>query len=110
MDEALSALTQFQLRIEELLRELKEQYTIIMSPQYSKPPRVSDMASLLLYWGNGKGGKMGYLVEVYDKTEAISKSKSKTTKYVTGRFLNVASCIHGTDTESFYMLKLCHIN
>jgi phosphate transport system ATP-binding protein len=89
MDEPCSALDPIStLRIEELLRELKEQYTIIIvTHNMQQASRVSDMTAFFNAQATEKGSKMGYLVE-YDKTEAIFQSPNQqaTQEYVTGRF------------------------
>ena len=80
MDEPCSALDpQSTLRIEELMNELKEHYTIvIVTHNMQQAARVSDWTGFLL---------LGELVE-YDKTaELFSRPKDKRTDdYITGRF------------------------
>ena len=80
MDEPCSALDpQSTLRIEELMDELKERYTIvIVTHNMQQAARVSDWTGFLL---------LGDLVE-YDKTaELFSRPKDKRTDdYITGRF------------------------
>jgi phosphate transport system ATP-binding protein len=80
MDEPCSALDpQSTLRIEELMNELKERYTIvIVTHNMQQAARVSDWTGFLL---------LGDLVE-YDKTaELFSRPKDKRTDdYITGRF------------------------
>ena len=80
MDEPCSALDpQSTLRIEELMNELKEHYTIvIVTHNMQQAARVSDWTGFLL---------LGDLVE-YDKTaELFSRPKDKRTDdYITGRF------------------------
>jgi phosphate transport system ATP-binding protein len=80
MDEPCSALDpQSTLRIEELMTELKERYTIvIVTHNMQQAARVSDWTGFLL---------LGDLVE-YDKTaELFSRPKDKRTDdYITGRF------------------------
>jgi phosphate transport system ATP-binding protein len=80
MDEPCSALDpQSTLRIEELMNELKERYTIvIVTHNMQQAARVSDWTGFLL---------LGDLVE-YDRTaELFSRPKDKRTDdYITGRF------------------------
>ena len=80
MDEPCSALDpQSTLRIEDLMNELKEHYTIvIVTHNMQQAARVSDWTGFLL---------LGDLVE-YDKTaDLFSRPKDKRTDdYITGRF------------------------
>jgi phosphate transport system ATP-binding protein len=80
MDEPCSALDpQSTLRIEELMNELKERYTIvIVTHNMQQAARVSDWTGFLL---------LGDLVE-YDRTaELFSRPRDKRTDdYITGRF------------------------
>ncbi len=80
MDEPASALDPIAtLKIEELIRELKEEYTIvIVTHNMQQAARVSEFTAFLY---------MGKLIE-YDKTEVIftRPSKKQTADYVTGRF------------------------
>lgn len=85
MDEPCSALDPIAtLRIEELMRELQEQYTIvIVTHNMQQAARVSDYTAFMLV--NDK--RSGTLVE-FDMTEKIftNPSDSRTEDYVTGRF------------------------
>lgn len=85
MDEPCSALDPIAtLRIEELMRELQEQYTIvIVTHNMQQAARVSDYTAFMLV--NDK--RSGTLVE-FDLTEKIftNPSDSRTEDYVTGRF------------------------
>jgi phosphate transport system ATP-binding protein len=89
MDEPASALDPIStLRIEELIHELKQQYTIvIVTHNMQQASRVADMTAFFNVEPTEKGGRMGYLVE-YDRTEAIFQSPKEeaTQQYVTGRF------------------------
>ncbi|MDR2630767.1 MAG: phosphate ABC transporter ATP-binding protein PstB [Spirochaetaceae bacterium] len=80
MDEPTSALDPIStLKIEDLMAELKAQYTIIIvTHNMQQAARISDRTAFLL---------LGDLVE-YDKTEAIfSRPRDRRTEdYVTGRF------------------------
>ena len=80
LDEPCSALDPIAtLRIEELMSELKKDYTIlIVTHNMQQAARVSDYAGFML---------LGELVE-FDKTEAIftSPKDERTEQYITGRF------------------------
>ena len=80
MDEPCSALDpQSTLRIEELMNELKERYTIvIVTHNMQQAARVSDWTGFLL---------LGELVEYSKTAELFSRPKDKRTEdYITGRF------------------------
>jgi phosphate transport system ATP-binding protein len=80
MDEPCSALDpQSTLRIEELMRELKERYTIvIVTHNMQQAARVSDWTGFLL---------MGELVEYSRTADLFSRPQDKRTDdYITGRF------------------------
>ncbi len=85
MDEPCSALDPIAtLRIEELMRELKEQYTIIIvTHNMQQAARVSDYTAFMLM-GNERAGE---LIE-FDQTERIftKPADSRTEDYITGRF------------------------
>ncbi|TVQ19867.1 MAG: ATP-binding cassette domain-containing protein, partial [Leptolyngbya sp. DLM2.Bin15] len=89
MDEPCSALDPIStLRIEELLHELKERYTIvIVTHNMQQASRVSDYTAFYNAEATDKGGKVGYLVE-YDQTSVIfqNPAQQSTKEYVTGRF------------------------
>lgn len=89
MDEPCSALDPIStLRVEELIHELKEQYTIIIvTHNMQQASRVSDLTAFFNAEPTEKGGKTGQLVE-YNRTEAIFQNpQQKTTQeYVSGRF------------------------
>lgn len=89
MDEPCSALDPIStLRVEDLLNELKEQFTIIIvTHNMQQASRVSDMTAFFNVEPTEKGGRMGYLVE-YDRTENIFQSPQQqaTQEYVSGRF------------------------
>ena len=89
MDEPCSALDPIStLRIEDLLHELKEEYTIvIVTHNMQQASRVSDMTAFFNVHPSEKGSRMGYLVE-YDRTEVIFQSpkEESTREYVSGRF------------------------
>ncbi len=89
MDEPCSALDPMAtLRIEELIQELKEQYTIvIVTHNMQQAARVSDKTAFFNVKATETGDLTGYLVE-YDSTQVIfDNPKQEATKdYVCGRF------------------------
>ncbi|QSJ17083.1 phosphate ABC transporter ATP-binding protein [Nostoc sp. UHCC 0702] len=89
MDEPCSALDPIStLRVEELIHELKEQYTIvIVTHNMQQAARVSDMTAFFNVQTTEKGNRSGYLVE-YDSTEVIfnNPKQQDTRDYVSGRF------------------------
>jgi phosphate transport system ATP-binding protein len=89
MDEPCSALDPISTRrVEELIHQLKEQYTIvIVTHSMQQAARVSDMTAFFNVQPTEKGGRMGYLVE-YDKTEKIfnNPQQQDTKDYINGRF------------------------
>ncbi|HEY9749539.1 MAG TPA: phosphate ABC transporter ATP-binding protein PstB [Allocoleopsis sp.] len=89
MDEPASALDPIStLRIEDLMQELKQQYTIvIVTHNMQQASRASDRTAFFNVEENEKGGRSGYLVE-YDRTEIIFQSPQQqiTQEYVSGRF------------------------
>jgi phosphate transport system ATP-binding protein len=89
MDEPCSALDPIStLRVEELIHELKEQYTIvIVTHNMQQAARVSDKTAFFNVQRSETGGRSGYLVE-YDATEVIfnSPQQQDTRDYVSGRF------------------------
>ena len=89
MDEPCSALDPIStIKIEELLQELKQKYTIvIVTHNMQQASRVSDMTAFFNVEPTDKGGRMGYLVE-YDNTEVIFQNphEKSTQAYVSGRF------------------------
>ncbi len=89
MDEPCSALDPIStLRVEELIQQLKEHYTIvIVTHNMQQASRVADMTAFFNVQPTDKGGRQGYLVE-YDRTEVIFQSpkEQSTQEYVSGRF------------------------
>ncbi len=89
MDEPCASLDPIStLKIEELIHELKENYTIIIvTHNMQQASRVSDMTGFFNAEATEKGSRFGYLVE-YDRTEMIfHEPKQKSTQeYVSGRF------------------------
>lgn len=89
MDEPCSALDPIStLRVEELLQELKQNYTIvIVTHNMQQASRVSDMTAFYNAEATDQGGKMGFLVE-YDQTVKIFQqpAQDSTREYVSGRF------------------------
>jgi phosphate transport system ATP-binding protein len=88
MDEPCSALDPIATRrIEELMHELKQRYTIaIVTHNLQQAKRVADMTAFL-YVDTSAGGRTGYLVE-YDQTEAIfhDPKEQHTKAYIRGEF------------------------
>jgi phosphate transport system ATP-binding protein len=88
MDEPCSALDPIStLRIEELIHELKKQYTVvIVTHNMQQASRVSDYTAFFNVSESAEG-RSGYLVE-FDKTEVIFKQPKQdlTRDYVSGRF------------------------
>ncbi|HVM16954.1 MAG TPA: phosphate ABC transporter ATP-binding protein PstB [Gaiellaceae bacterium] len=88
MDEPASALDPISTaRIEDLMAELKRDYTIvIVTHNMQQAARVADMTAFFSV-DVSSGGRTGVLVE-YDRTEAIfTKPRDRRTEdYVTGRF------------------------
>ncbi|PWH18580.1 MAG: phosphate ABC transporter ATP-binding protein [Anaerolineae bacterium] len=86
MDEPASALDPIStLRIEELMQELKKNYTIIIvTHNMQQAARVSDYTAMMMLYEDTRSGT----VIEYDKTEIIfTRPKDKRTEdYVTGRF------------------------
>ena len=90
MDEPCSALDPVAtLRIEQLMQELKADYTIvIVTHNMQQAARVSDRTAFFSVDVDGKtGDRTGELIE-YDRTERIfsQPADSRTEDYVTGRF------------------------
>ena len=89
MDEPCSALDPIStMKIEELMEELKEKFTIIIvTHNMQQAARVSDLTAFFNVDTNNKGDKTGYLVE-YASTQSIFESPQKqaTKDYVSGRF------------------------
>lgn len=89
MDEPCSALDPISTaRVEELIHELKEQYTIvIVTHNMQQAARVSDQTAFFNVKASEKGGRTGYLVE-YEATELIFNhpQQEDTKAYISGRF------------------------
>ena len=89
MDEPCSALDPIAtLRIEELMAELKQEYTIIVvTHNMQQAARVSDRTAFFTAEVDDKGLRCGVLVE-YDRTDTLftSPSDPRTDDYITGRF------------------------
>ena len=87
MDEPASALDPIAtLKIEELMQELKKQYTIvIVTHNMQQAARASDYTAMMMLSGDGE--RSGTVIE-FDKTNHIfTNPKDKRTEdYVTGRF------------------------
>jgi phosphate transport system ATP-binding protein len=89
MDEPASALDPIAtLRIEELMAELKQEYTIVVvTHNMQQAARVSDRTAFLTAEVDDAGVRCGVLVE-YDRTETLftNPSDPRTDDYITGRF------------------------
>jgi phosphate transport system ATP-binding protein len=89
MDEPCSALDPIAtIRIEQLMSELKEQYTIVVvTHNMQQAARVSDRTAFLTAEVDAEGTRHGVLVEV-DRTDRIFTSPvdQRTDDYITGRF------------------------
>lgn len=89
MDEPASALDPIStLRIEELIRELKQKYTIIIvTHNMQQATRIADMTAFFNAEATEKGERFGYLVE-YDQTQNIfnNPQEKDTREYISGRF------------------------
>jgi phosphate transport system ATP-binding protein len=89
MDEPCSALDPIStIRIEELMSELKQDYTIvIVTHNMQQAARVSDRTAFFTTEVSDEGDRTGVLVE-YDWTEKIftAPSHQRTDDYITGRF------------------------
>ncbi len=85
MDEPCSALDPIAtLKIEDLMRELAQQYTIvIVTHNMQQAARVSDFTAFF----NMGEDRAGYLVEYGPTSELFTNPKDKLTEdYITGRF------------------------
>jgi phosphate transport system ATP-binding protein len=86
MDEPCSALDPIStLAIEDLIRELEEQYTIvIVTHNMQQAGRVSDTTAFFNLAGTGQPGK---LIEIGPTTQIFSKPTNQATEdYISGRF------------------------
>jgi phosphate transport system ATP-binding protein len=89
MDEPCSALDPIStLRIEELMQDLKELYTIvIVTHNMQQASRVSDKTAFFNVQATEGGGKVGYLVECDDTVNMFTNPRQTQTRdYVAGRF------------------------
>jgi len=88
MDEPCSALDPIATRrIEELITELKQKYTIaIVTHNLQQAKRIADMTAFF-YVDKSNGGRTGYMVE-YGPTEAIFEDPQEhhTKQYIRGEF------------------------
>ncbi len=86
MDEPCSALDPIStLAIEDLVHQLKDQYTIIIvTHNMQQAARVSDRTAFFTIAGAGKPGR---LIEIGDTAEVFTRPSEKATEdYITGRF------------------------
>ncbi len=89
MDEPCSALDPIAtLRIEELMLDLKERYTIIIvTHNMQQAARVSDKTAFFNVKLNEAGMRTGYLVEFSPTDQLFTSPREKDTEdYITGRF------------------------
>lgn len=89
MDEPCSALDPIStLRVEELMHELKQQYTIvIVTHNMQQATRVSDYTAFYNAEATEKGNKVGYLVEYAPTGQIFNTPRERATQdYVSGRF------------------------
>ena len=87
MDEPASALDPIStLRIEELMQELKKNYTIIIvTHNMQQAARVSDYTAMMML--DKEGSRSGTIVEFAETKKIFTNPKDKRTEdYVTGRF------------------------
>jgi phosphate transport system ATP-binding protein len=87
MDEPASALDPIStLRIEELMQELKKNYTIIIvTHNMQQAARVSDYTAMMML--DGDGSRSGTVIEFSETKTIFTNPKDKRTEdYVTGRF------------------------
>jgi phosphate transport system ATP-binding protein len=87
MDEPASALDPIAtLKIEELMRELKEKYTIvIVTHNMQQAARVSDYTAMMMLTEDGK--RAGTMIEYNETNVIFTRPRDKRTEdYVTGRF------------------------
>ncbi len=89
MDEPCSALDPIStLAIEELMRELRETYTIvIVTHNMQQAARVSDKTAFFTVAGMDQGDRYGVLVESGDTQQLFQAPEDeRTSDYITGRF------------------------
>ncbi len=90
MDEPCSALDPVAtLRIEDLMQELKADYTIvIVTHNMQQAARVSDMTAFLTAEADAQGDRRAGVLVEFDRTEKIftNPSQERTEAYVSGRF------------------------
>ncbi len=89
MDEPCSALDPIStLKVEELMMELREKYTIIIvTHNMQQATRVADKTAFFNAEPTPSGGKVGYLVEFDDTRKIFSDPREEATRdYVSGRF------------------------
>lgn len=90
MDEPCSALDPIStMKVEELMQELKENYTIIIvTHNMQQATRIADRTAFFnAEVTEEKGGKIGYLAEFDDTKVIFGNPREKVTQdYVSGRF------------------------
>ena len=88
MDEPCSALDPIATRrIEELMMELKQKYTIaVVTHNLQQAMRVADKTAFM-YVDTSRGGRTGYLVEYADTQELFKNpTQEYTRQYIRGEF------------------------
>jgi phosphate transport system ATP-binding protein len=88
MDEPCSALDPIATRrIEELMQELKQKYTIaVVTHNLQQAMRVADKTAFM-YVDTSRGGRTGYLVEYGDTKELFENpAQEYTRQYICGEF------------------------
>ena len=88
MDEPCSALDPIATRrIEELMQELKQKYTIaVVTHNLQQAMRIADKTAFM-YVDTSRGGRTGYLVEYGDTKELFENSTQEYTRqYIRGEF------------------------
>ncbi|MGB3495834.1 MAG: phosphate ABC transporter ATP-binding protein PstB [Elainellaceae cyanobacterium] len=89
MDEPCASLDPIStLKVEELMHELKKDYSIvIVTHNMQQATRVADATAFFNARETDQGGKQGYLVEFGSTEQIFNKPEEKATKeYVTGKF------------------------
>ncbi|MEA5507845.1 phosphate ABC transporter ATP-binding protein PstB [Halotia wernerae UHCC 0503] len=89
MDEPCSSLDPVSTqRVEELIHELKEEYTIIIvTHNMQQASRVSDYTAFFNAEESDKGNRFGYLVEYEETGKIFNNPQAQATKeYVSGKF------------------------
>lgn len=89
MDEPCASLDPIAtLRIEELMRELKKQFTIvIVTHNMQQAARVSDYTAMMMITEKKEGNRTGTVIEYGETRQLFTKPQDQRTEdYITGRF------------------------